>query len=91
MVEKKVTVLNKAGLHARPSSMIVKTASHYDVEIFIGTEGYMVNAKSIMGVMTLGAGIGSELTIRVEGDEEEEEEEAIETIVQLFTNKFSDG
>ena len=56
MLETQVTIQNKAGLHARPSSMIVKVASNYPCEVYIGTENNMINAKSIMGVMTLGAG-----------------------------------
>lgn len=88
MVETKVTILNKAGLHARPSSMIVKTASKYDSETYLGTENYMINAKSIMGVMTLGASVGTELILRAEGDDETE---VVEEIKTLFENKFADG
>lgn len=87
MVEETVTILNKAGLHARPSSMIVKVASKYDSEVFIGLEQSMVNAKSIMGVMTLGAGVGTELIIRAEG---EDEQEVIDELKALFERKFAD-
>lgn len=86
MVKTTVTILNKAGLHARPSSMLVKLISQCDAEVFIGLENSMVNAKSIMGVMTLGAGVGTELILTAEG---EDEEEIVEKIKTLFANKFS--
>lgn len=86
MAETRVTIQNKAGLHARPSSMIVKVASKYVCEIYIGTENNMVNAKSIMGVMTLGAGYGTNIVVRAEGDDEEK---AIEEIKLLFDSKFT--
>ncbi len=86
MAETHVTIQNKAGLHARPSSMIVKIASKYMCEIYIGTKNNMVNAKSIMGVMTLGAGYGTDIVVRAEGDNEEN---AIQEIKLLFDNKFT--
>ena len=87
MVEINVKVLNRAGLHARPSSIIVKKASEFSAEIFIGIEGHMVNAKSIMGVMTLGAAYDAELIIRADGDDEQS---AVDSIKYLFDNKFAD-
>ncbi len=87
MLEKHVTILNKAGLHARPSSMIVKVASKYNSEVYLGYEGNMINAKSIMGVMTLGAGYGVELKLVVDGSDEGD---AIKEIGALFKNKFTE-
>lgn len=86
MTETTVIIQNKAGLHARPSSMIVKTASNYPCEIYLGTDNNMINAKSIMGVMTLGASYGTELILRAEG---EREAEALNEIKALFDNKFA--
>ncbi len=86
-VEKKVIVKNKAGLHSRPSSMIVKLASLVEGKIYIGTEGNMVNAKSIMGVMTLGAGQGTELLLQAEGSNAAE---IVEKICTLFHNRFTE-
>lgn len=85
MKEITVKIKNKAGLHARPSSMIVKVASNYECEVYLGTKNNMINAKSIMGVMTLGAGFGTELLLRTEG---EDEQQALEEIQSLFENKF---
>ncbi len=86
MAETRVTIQNKAGLHARPSSMIVKIASKYSCEVYIGTENNMINAKSIMGVMTLGAGYGTDIVVRAEGDDEEK---VVAEIKALFDNKFT--
>ena len=87
MVEARVTIQNRAGLHARPSSMIVKVASKYQCDVYIGTKNNMINAKSIMGVMTLGAGYGTEVVVHAEGDGEEK---VLEEIKSLFDNKFAD-
>ena len=86
MVKTTVTILNKAGLHARPSSMLVKLISQYESDVFIGLENSMVNAKSIMGVMTLGAGMGTALILTAEGDDEEE---VVREVKILFMNKFT--
>jgi phosphocarrier protein len=85
MVSEKVKVLNESGLHARPSSELVKTASKYKSEFFIKMYGYKVNGKSILGVMTLAAECGAEMELILEGPDEEE---ALETLVNLFKNKF---
>ncbi len=85
MVSKKVTVKNEAGLHARPSSVLVKEASGFQSEFFIKLHGYKVNGKSILGVMTLAAEYGAELELIFEGDDENE---ALKKITELFNNKF---
>ncbi|CAN5306325.1 HPr family phosphocarrier protein [soil metagenome] len=85
MIKKKVKVLNEAGLHARPSSVLVKTASEFESELFIEMYGYRVNGKSILGLMTLAAEEGAEMELIVEGPDEEE---AMEAITELFNNKF---
>jgi len=86
MRKKKVTVLNEAGLHARPSSMLVKTASGFKSDLQIAMYGYRVNGKSILGLMTLAAEQGSEMELIVEGPDEDE---AIEALTKLFENKFN--
>jgi phosphotransferase system HPr (HPr) family protein len=85
MVRKKVQVLNKAGLHARPSSVLVKTASKFDSDFYIEMKGYKVNGKSILGVMTLAAEHGAELELILDGDDEHR---ALESITRLFQNEF---
>ncbi len=87
MVEKDIVVSNKAGVHARPSALIVKTASQFDSEVFLTCEGTEVNAKSIMSVMMLAAAMGSVVRIRTEGTDEDK---AIDAISALFDNKFNE-
>lgn len=87
MIERDIQVTNKAGIHARPSAMLVKAASHFDAEIFLTCDGTEVNAKSIMSVMMLAAAMGSTVRIRAEGPDEEE---AVVAIMALFESKFSE-
>ncbi len=85
--EKKVVIKNKQGLHARPAALLVQTANRFkcEVEILKGRE--KVNGKSIMGIMTLAAGVGTPITIRTHG---EDAALAIEEIVKLITNDFGE-
>lgn len=85
MVSKKVTVNNKEGLHARPASVLVKTASKFKSEFYIKMYGYEVNGKSILGLMTLAAEHGAEMELILDGPDEED---ALQAICQLFENKF---
>jgi phosphocarrier protein len=87
MVEKEVEVINELGIHARPSSMIVKTALKFKSSIFLVKSGAEADAKSIMSVMMLAATSGSKVTIRAEGDDEGE---AVNAIAELFKNKFNE-
>lgn len=88
MVEQKVLVKNKHGLHARPSALLVKTASEYhSCNIYLSRDGQVINGKSIMGVMMLAANLGSEITITVQG---ENEEQALASLVKLFEEKFNE-
>ncbi len=82
MTEKKVLVSNRLGIHARPAALLVKAAAEYSSEIHIAFGGDRVNAKSIMGVMTLAAGKGAELIIEAEGPDETEAVEALAAIVE---------
>jgi phosphocarrier protein HPr len=72
MIEKEVTIINKAGMHTRPASTIVKIAAKYKSDFFIDKENFSVNGKSIIGVMTLAAEQGSKLTLKFDGPDEED-------------------
>ncbi len=87
MVEKDVTIQNRAGIHARPAAMIVQTASKFQSTIYLSREDEKINAKSIIGIITLGAGYQAVLTVSAEG---EDESEAVDAIVGLFERKFEE-
>ena len=87
MVTKKIIVQNRAGIHARPSSLIVQTAAKFQSNIMFEKENITVNAKSIMGVMTMAAGYQTELTVSADGADEAE---AIAALEQLFAAKFEE-
>jgi len=82
------TISNKLGLHARASAKLTKLAASYPCEVWISKGERRVNAKSIMGVMMLAAGVGSEVTIETVG---EREDEALAAIVALIDDKFGEG
>ncbi|HTH46554.1 MAG TPA: HPr family phosphocarrier protein [Candidatus Limnocylindria bacterium] len=82
-----VTVLNKQGIHARPSSQFVKLASRFTCEILVEKDGETINGKSIMGLLMLAAGPGSKLRIVCEG---EGAEQALLELVALVNNKFGE-
>lgn len=87
MVVREVTVTNRAGLHTRPASMIVRTASRFNADFFIQKDSYEINGKSIIGVMTLAAEQGATLTLIFEGSDEQE---AADAIVELFETGFGE-
>ena len=87
MVERIVKIVNKAGLHTRPAATIVKIAAKYKCDFFISRDGMNINGKSIIGVMTLAAEEGSELTLTFDG---EDEEEAAKEIIDLFERGFDE-
>lgn len=87
MIQEKVTIKNKLGLHARPAALFVKTAAKYKSNVFLSREEQEVNGKSIMGVMMLAAEMGSQLTLTVNG---EDENDAINALRQLFEVKFNE-
>ncbi len=88
MVEKVITVTNKLGLHARPSAKVVQTATQFKSEVSLSKGTMTINAKSMLGVMALAAECGSELILRVEG---EDEKEAAREIIRLFKEQFKDA
>ncbi|MBE2280706.1 MAG: HPr family phosphocarrier protein [Ignavibacteriaceae bacterium] len=81
MVRQTVRIVNKAGLHTRPAAMLVKIASKFKSEFFIEKDGYSINGKSIIGVMSIGAPYDSEIILQFEGVDEEEMAEAIYTVI----------
>ena len=87
MIEREVTVTNRAGLHTRPASMIVKTASEFEAEFFIHKDGYEINGKSIIGVMTLAAEQGADLMLIFDGPDEAN---AAEALTKLFKDGFGE-
>lgn len=88
MLKTHITISNKLGLHARASAKLTKLAGSFRCEVFLSRNGRRVNAKSIMGVMMLAAGIGSEIEIETVG---EDEQAAMEALRQLIDQKFGEG
>ena len=87
MTERTLTIRNRAGMHARPAALLVKTASAFKAQIFIEKDGERINGKSIMGVITLGATYNSELTVIADGPDETE---ALDALERLFENRFEE-
>lgn len=88
MIRSTLTISNKLGLHARASAKLSKLAGSFSSEIFISRNGRRVNAKSIMGVMMLAAGIGSEIELECDGADEQAAHDAIAALVN---DKFGEG
>ncbi|MEJ7138186.1 HPr family phosphocarrier protein [Amphibiibacter pelophylacis] len=88
MQQASITVSNKLGLHARASAKLTKLAGSFKSEVFLSRNGRRINAKSIMGVMMLAAGLGAEIEIEVNGPDEAE---ALAALLQLFEDKFGEG
>ncbi len=87
MISRDVTIVNKLGLHARAASKLVNCASSFGSEILVSREDREVNAKSIMGVLTLAAGKGTTLTLRICGDDELR---AMDELEQLIADRFGE-
>ena len=88
MIKNSVTISNKLGLHARASAKLTKLAGSYPCEVWLSRGERRVNAKSIMGVMMLAAGLGSTVEIETQG---EREQEAMDALLALFNDKFGEG
>ena len=88
MTTEKVVVKNRAGLHARPASLIVKTAQKFESLIYLEKEEMKVNAKSIMNIFSLGAAYKTELVISAEGLDEKE---AVASLSALFNSRFEEA
>ena len=88
MIEQPITISNKLGLHARASANLSKLAGSFPCEVWLVRGSRRVNAKSIMGVMMLAAGIGTELVVETSG---EQEQAAMDALIALFNDKFGEG
>jgi phosphocarrier protein len=88
MTQQQVEIINRLGLHARAAAKLVHTANGFRSEVFVGTGEEEVNAKSILGLLTLAATKGTPLMVRAEG---EDEEEAVKAVVSLFEGRFGEG
>ncbi len=88
MSKTSVTISNKLGLHARASAKLTKLAGSFPCEVWMSRGERRVNAKSIMGVMMLAAGIGSSVTLEADG---EREGEALDAMLALIADKFGEG
>ena len=88
MIKTTTTISNKLGLHARASAKLTKLAGGFSCEVWIARGERRVNAKSIMGVMMLAAGLGSEVVIDTEG---EREQEAMDALLAMIADKFGEG
>jgi phosphocarrier protein HPr len=88
MIQTRIQISNKLGLHARASAKLTKLAGGFKSEIHLSRNGRRVNAKSIMGVMMLAAGLGSEIEIEAVGDDEQQ---AMGALRELIDNKFGEG
>ena len=88
MIKTPVTISNRLGLHARASAKLTKLAGSFPCDVWIARGERRVNAKSIMGVMMLAAGIGSQVTVETDGDREQE---AMDAILALIDDKFGEG
>ncbi len=87
MTKRDITITNELGIHARPAGMIANTSSRFASDIKLVKDGMEVNAKSIMGIMTLAAGKGSVIEVTAKG---KDEAEAVAAIADLFARKFDE-
>ena len=88
MLEKEIVISNKLGLHARASAKLVQALHDFQASAFLACRGKEVNAKSIMGVMMLAAGLGTPLVLRTDGPDEDA---AMQAMLDLFERKFDEG
>jgi phosphocarrier protein HPr len=88
MLEHELTISNKLGLHARASAKLVQMLQGYQSTAWLGYRGREVNAKSIMGVMMLAAGVGTQIRLRTEGADEQA---TMTAMIDLFQRKFDEG
>ncbi|HHV39053.1 MAG TPA: HPr family phosphocarrier protein [Tepidimicrobium sp.] len=87
MYKEEVILKNKTGLHARPASLFVREAAKFSSDIKVIKDNKEYNAKSIMGILSMGAGKGDAITIQADGSDAEE---AIESLVKLINDKFNE-
>jgi phosphocarrier protein len=87
MFQQKVLVINVKGLHLSAAADVVSTAAAFESDVWLSKDGIEANAKSIMGILTLAAAMGSEVTVKADGPDEED---AVRAIVALFNAKFNE-
>jgi len=88
MIEKSITIINKLGLHARAAAKFVTIASDFNSNIQVARNARTVNGKSIMGLMMLAAAKGTDITVHINGDDEQQ---ALQAIEELINNFFGEG
>jgi phosphocarrier protein HPr len=88
MIQTTITISNKLGLHARASAKLTKLAGSFACEVWMARGERRINAKSIMGVMMLAAGIGTEVVIETDGADEQQ---AMDALIALINDKFGEG
>ncbi|HVL07655.1 MAG TPA: HPr family phosphocarrier protein [Burkholderiaceae bacterium] len=88
MLQKDIPIINKLGLHARASAKLTQLAGRYKSNVKMSRNGRQVDAKSIMGVMMLAAGMGSTVTLQIDGPDEQE---AMDALTELINNRFGEG
>jgi phosphotransferase system HPr (HPr) family protein len=87
MIQQEFTIQNKVGLHARPAAVFVQTTVKFKSNVIVEKDGKEINAKSIIGVLSLGAEKGSKIIIKIEG---EDEQEAMKALKELVHNNFGE-
>ena len=88
MIKTTATISNKLGLHARASAKLTKLASSFACDVWMSRNGRRINAKSIMGVMMLAAGLGAEVELETDGPDERQ---AMDALLALIANRFGEG
>ncbi|TMS57179.1 HPr family phosphocarrier protein [Imbroritus primus] len=88
MLQKDIPIINKLGLHARASAKLTQLAGRYKSSVKMSRNGRQVDAKSIMGVMMLAAGMGSTVTLQIDGPDEQD---AMDALTELINNRFGEG
>jgi len=88
MVKTEITISNKLGLHARASAKLTKLAGSFPCDVWMSKGERRINAKSIMGVMMLAAGVGSVVELETDGPQEQE---ALDALVALINDRFGEG
>ncbi|MFW5982082.1 MAG: HPr family phosphocarrier protein [Halanaerobiaceae bacterium] len=87
MIEKEIVIKNETGLHARPAAIFVETADRFSSEVELEFDGIVINAKSIIGVLSLGIGKGDKVLLRIDGNDELE---AMDKLLEMVENKFGE-
>jgi len=87
MIKRDLVIENRTGLHARPAATFVEIADRYEADVELTFQGVTVNAKSIIGVLSLGIGKGDQVNLKIDGSDEKE---AMEALVEIIENRFGE-